>query len=399
MSETLPTVTLKPRRALPFFAGHPWVFSGAIREEPADVEPGSVVEVRSSKGELVGRGFYNSASKIRVRLITRGADESIDDGLFARRIEAAVALRRDTLRLSNRTDACRLINSEGDGLPGLIVDQYDRWLVAQVVARGMEAWRERLFEIVCDAAGCPNLYERTPPSIAEMEGLTPRTGVMKGDEPPDLIEVRENGVRFLVDVRAGHKTGFYLDQRDNRLLLADLMRDADVLDCFSYTGGFGLYAAALGKARSVRCIDSSERTVRLARRNVEINGCSAIEAEQGDVLACLVELHRQQATFDVVVVDPPKFAKSRGGLRRALARYRRVNEAALRAVRPSGLLLTFSCSQHVSGDELLRVLTAAGSAARRTVQVLHSLTQAPDHPFHAACHETLYLKGFLCRVQ
>ena len=393
------TVILKKGRAKPFFYHHPWVFSGAIHRIDGDDPDGSIVEVRADNGDFIGKGYINRQSQIVVRLLTWREDEEVDDGFWRQRIQDAVKLRQEGLRIHESSNAYRLVNSEGDGLPGIIVDKYDRCLVVQFLTLGAIQHKELVCDVLADTCPDASLYERSESVLAEAEGVQSRSGVLRGDEPPDLVEICENGLRFLVDVKRGQKTGTYLDQRENRLSLSRFTRGKRVLDCFCYNGGFAVYAVAKGGAESVTCIDASEHAMQLALRNAALNGVPFFGGITKKADVALRELKSKGDRFDVVVLDPPKFVRSRHGLNRGRRACRETNLLAMQVLEPSGLLFTSSCSQHMDDVTFERTVNEAAVDAGKTLRILHRAGQPPDHPVAAACPETRYLKAYLCYVQ
>ena len=399
----MPVARLKPRKARPFFGRHPWVLDAAIAsvsEHPAD---GDVVDLTTEHGEFIARGILNSRSRIRIRLYTWREDEPLDAAFWKSRIAAAVELRR-TLGYLDVDGGCRLINSEADGLSGLIVDRYGRHLVVSLTALAMERRVDELLPLLVDVCGPQSVLVRADDAMAKREGLILPTGaggyVLKtwGDVPTEPIFISEHGVRYGVDLTRGQKTGFYLDQRENRRAAAAYLRGRRVLDVCTYAGGFALAAAKLGGAHDVLGIDSSARAVALARANAELNGLSNVRFEPGDCFKALGTLRSEGRTFDAVVLDPPKFAAGRGQVEEALRAYERLNTSAVNLLEPGGILVTCSCTGSVSREDLLYVLASVGARTKRPVQVLETRGAAPDHPVAASCLETEYLKCFICRV-
>ena len=393
-------VILKPGRDKPVRQHHPWIFSGAVAHVKGDAADGDVVDVVSSDGTWLARGSLNRKSQIVVRLLTWKEDEAIDEAFWRSRLERAIA-GREALReaSSGDTTAYRLVNAESDGLPGLIVDRYGDWLVTQFLTLGVERWKK---EIVGQLGKLPyrGVYERSDVEVRAKEGLPQTTGVLAGDEPPDLVEIRENGLRFWVDVKRGHKTGFYLDQRDNRRKVAPYLRGREVLNCFAYTGAFAVYAMAAG-AKSVTNVDTSADALELARRNVDLTGLtdlSGLEYVVGDVFAELRRFRAEGRTFDAIILDPPKFAQNDQQLKRAARGYQDINRVAMNILRPEGVLATFSCSGLVSPDLFQKIIFSASLEAERDVQIVEKLGQASDHPILVTLPESEYLKGFVCRV-
>ncbi len=391
-------VILQPRRARPFYGRHPWVYPGAIAAiegEPAD---GAEVDLVSHTGNFIARGLYNSQSKLRVRLYSWTPDLPLDEAFFRDRLEAALRLRRDILRLDGPGRACRLVFSEGDGLSGLTVDRYDRWLVVQFTSLGLAQRRDLLTGLLRDLIGAEGIYLRTERGIGRLEGLELHDGLLKGRASAGPVTIEEHGVSFLVNIEEGQKTGFYLDQRDNRRAVAGLASGRRVLDAFCYTGGFGLHAARAG-ATSVVGIDSSESALALARANVQLNGLDNITFVAAEVFDQLAALVAAGERFGLLVLDPPKFARTQGAVDEALRGYRRLLTLALQLLEPDGILVTCCCSGLITGDMLGDLLAQLAVEARREVQVLERRGQAADHPVAVTCPESNYLKCLICRVR
>lgn len=393
------TVVLKRNRAKPVLQRHPWVFSGAIQRVEGDVADGDVVDVRDVGGNWLARGTLNRRSQIVVRLLTWRQDEPVDLAFWQRRLERAIAARQ-ALADDLTTTAHRLVHAESDYLPGLIVDRYGEWLVVQFLTLGVERWKELLVDLLVTLVdGVRGVYERSDVDVRAKEGLPQRTGPLWGEEPPELVEVLENGHRFLVDVRQGHKTGFYLDQRENRARLPAFCDGAEVLDVFAYTGGFGVYAMG-GGASQVTLVESSAPALDLARRNLVLNGLDRRGAEyvEGDVFSVLRGYRAQGRRFDVAVLDPPKFAHSERDVERAARAYKDVDLLAFRLLRPGGVLFTFSCSGAVSADLFQKIVFGAAVDAERDAQIVGYLAQGADHPVALTFPQGAYLKGLICRV-
>lgn len=387
------TVFLKPGKHDRVAAGHLWIYSGEIARVDGTVDDGGIVDIRAFRGAWVGRGFINRRSALAVRLLTFGHEE-IDAPFFRRRLQEALAYRQ---RLLPGIPACRIVYGEADLLPALIVDQYGDVVVMQTLARGMDARKTMLVDQVADLLQPAAIYERNDAAVRRLEALPAQRGWLRG-ETETLVEIHEGPARFLVDVAQGQKTGFFLDQRENRLTAAALCRDAAVLDAFCYTGAFAVQAALAG-ARQVTGIDMSEDAVALARRHAELNGvadrCAFTAANAFDELRRLVSTH---AAFDVVILDPPAFAPTKASLPRALGGYKEINLRALKLLRPGGLLITCSCSHHVGESLLLDVVVAAAADARRAVRLVEARGQARDHPVHPAMPETRYLNCLILQV-
>ncbi|MBN1890560.1 MAG: class I SAM-dependent methyltransferase [Thermoflexales bacterium] len=391
-------VILKPKRDKSVRQKHPWVFSGAVQRVEGEPADGDVVEVYTAGGEWLARGSLNRQSQIAVRLLTWDEDETIEADFWRRRLERAIAGRR-VLQDDPVTSAYRLVNAEADGLPGLIVDRYGDYLLTQFLTMGVERWRAPLTALLGELLSPLGIYDRSDVDVREKEGLPQTACGLAGEEPPDEIEILENGFRFLVDVKCGHKTGFYLDQRDNRRRAAPYFEEREVLNCFAYTGAFAVYAAGSGAAWVVN-LDSSAAALALAQRNVGLNQAARPDDEYiaGDVFAELRRFRDQGRSFDAVVLDPPKFVHSKPQLQRATRAYKDINWLACRLLRPGGVLVTFSCSGLVKPDLFQKIVFGAALDAGREVQVLEKLGQGVDHPILLTYPESEYLKGLVCRV-
>ncbi len=383
---------LKKKKDKPVRQGHPWIFSGAIARVEGEVRNGDLVRVVSAKNHPLAIGYLNNNSQIRVRLLTWQA-ETIDDTFWQSRIAAAVERRR---RLNIDATATRLIFGEADQLPGLIVDQYGDWLVMQCLTLGIDVRKEQIADALLAVTGARGIVERSDASVRRKEGLRKVTGVLRGEAPPAELEVVEHGLRFGVNLADGHKTGFYVDQRDNRALVAKLCAGKDVLNVFSYTGGFGVHAAAAG-AKSVVNVDSSVEVLDLAERNFERNELTG-EFIAADAFELLRHYRDEGQQFDVIVLDPPKFVNSQRDLKRAARGYKDINLLAFQLLRENGVLATFSCSGLVSADLYQKIVFGAVIDSGRNAQIIQQLTQAPDHPVLLTFPESFYLKGLLCRV-
>jgi 23S rRNA (cytosine1962-C5)-methyltransferase len=370
---------------------HPWVFQGSVERGKAD--PGETVRVESAEGKFLCWGAFSPSSMIRVRAWTFDEAERVDHAFFKRRIARALALRA---RLPIESDGVRLVHGEADGLPGLIVDRYGEVLSAQFLSAGMERWRDALADLLLAATGCTRLYERSDSGVRALEGLEPRAGWLRGEGPTEL-SIREHDWRLNLDVAEGHKTGFYLDQRDNRAQFAQWVRHFGlqrVLNCYCYTGGFSV-AALAGGAQQVVSVDSSAPALDKARANVALNGFDAArhEALDADVNAFLRQQLQAGATFDAIVLDPPKFAPTASHAERAARAYKDINRLALKLLAPGGLLLTFSCSGGVGAELFHKIVAGAAADAGVDGAILQRLEGAPDHPTTLVFPEGEYLKG------
>ncbi len=393
----LPRVVLAPGREAPFLGGHPWLFSGAVGSVGGQPADGDEVEVLTAEGAFVARGLYNGKSQIRVRLY-RWDPAPLDEAFFSRRIHDAVRLRSGVLALGDPGGACRLVFAEGDGLSGLTVDRYGPHLSVQFTGLGMAVRREMLLDVLEGAVAPEGLVLRTEKGILEEEGLELRDGPLRGVVPEEPFEIREGGLRFAVDLRTGQKTGFYLDQRENRARAARFAAGRSVADVCCYTGGFSVALAASG-ATSVTGVDASAPALALAESNAERNGVAAMTGfARADAFRWLEGEAEAGRRYGMIVLDPPRFARTRKGIRQALQAYERLNRLALSCLEADGILVTCSCSGRVTAEEFTAAVGRAASGARRTVQILETRGQAPDHPVSASCPESSYLKCLICSV-
>lgn len=391
----MPALTLKPGREKSLLRRHPWIFSGAVAGEDRGLGSGTTVDVLSSSGEFLARAFYSPQSQIRARMWTF-VDEPVDEDFFRKRIRTALALR-ETQSLTEVTNAIRLVYAESDGIPGLIVDRYADMLVLQSLTAGVEVWRETLADILLQETGLSCIFERSDADVRELEGLAPRVGPLRGSLPPAIFPISEHELRFHVDLASGHKTGFYLDQRDNRRQVRGLVQGRDVLDCFCYTGGFSVNALA-GGAKSVLSVDVSAEALRLAQDNVQLNGLPSdrLQVMAGDVFQVLRRFRDERRSFDMVVLDPPKFAPTAAQVEKASRGYKDINLLAFKLLRPGGLLVTFSCSGGVDAGLFQKIVASAALDAGADALILQHLSQAADHPVALNFPEGTYLKGLVC---
>ena len=398
MGLPIATAHLKPRKAKPFFYRHPWVFSGAIDRIDGEWADGDLVRLCDDRGQYIATGYVNSQSQIMLRLLTWDETQSIDEEFFRDKIISAKALREDILAVPTGSNAYRLFYSESDGLPGLVVDKYAGFLVVQIQTLGMHLRRETVIDILAEVFEPEGIFEKSDPDMLSREGMATEARVVSGAEPPDPLRIDCDAVAFDVHIRTGQKTGFYLDQRENRKVAAWYASGRRVLDCFCHTGGFSLYVAKLGRAASVLGIDSSEPAIELAQHNAVLNDLHNVEFRVGKLPESIKELRDAGELFDMVILDPPQFARSKAGLPRAVFAYRQLNGHALRCMEHGGILITCSCSQHMSDDGFEQMLNEAAFEAGRTVQVIERRSQSPDHPVIISCPQTRYLKCFVCRV-
>lgn len=395
MSAIVPTVQLHRQR--PHRVGHPWVFAGEIAHIPESAADGSVVRVVDVAGYPLGMAYINRRSRITLRYLTH-QDSPITDSWWDAQI-ALVLQRRVHLGKIDHSNALRLVNGEADGLPGLIVDQYADVLVVQFLALGLEPWRDTIVAALRDQAHSLTIWERSDVLVRELEGLPQRSGLLDGAEPPQLVEVYEGQARLLVDVRAGQKTGLFLDQRRNRLAVAAYASDQRVLNCFAYSGAFGVHAGLMD-ARWVTNVDISTPACVLAEQNMTHNGLGqrheAVVANCFDLLKAWSS--SSERTWDMVILDPPAFTKNRESVDGALRGYKEINLRALRLLRPGGILVTCSCSQHIDDDLFVAMLAGAAHDAHRTVRILEHRGQGPDHPILLGAPETRYLTCIIAAI-
>jgi len=405
-------IVLKPKKAQPFFGRHPWVLSSAIdRIEPTSLAgehfldlDGKVVDLVSDKGKFIARGLYNSRSRITIRLFSWSVDEELDEAFWRKRLTQAVELRRqigyepaEPTEERSRT-ATRLVFSEADGLSGLIVDRYGDYLVLMPTSLAMAQRIDVLASTLRSIVQPKGMVLRSDPSMTKLEGFEPSDGRTWGAIPKEPITIEEHGVTFEVDLRAGQKTGFYLDQRENRRIVGEYLQGKRVLDMFCYTGGFSLAAAKRGAAEVVG-VDGSKPAIERAQGNAERNGLANARFEVADGFEKLEALAAAGEQFDAVILDPPKFAKGRAGVNNALMAYHRLNRSALKVLKPGGLLVTCSCTGSVTREDFQLMLSGVAQKSGRDIRLLEQLGAAADHPVSATCLETEYLKCFICRVE
>jgi 23S rRNA (cytosine1962-C5)-methyltransferase len=379
---------------------HPWIFAGSVERLVGRARAGDTVELVSARGEVLAKAAFSPDSQIRARVWSFAPDEIIDDAFFKRRVAAALA-RRAMLPGLAGTPAVRLIHGESDGLPGVICDRYGDTLVLQLTTTGADRWRQALVGALARATACERIYERSDVEVRALEGLASTTGWLRGEPPPsNALVIEEHGLRFEVNIVGGHKTGFYLDQRDNRLLARTLARARSVLDCFCYTGGFSLQALA-GGADRVLSIDSSGPALAQARRTLQLNPqlpAARIEWREADVFSALRELKGAGARFDLIVLDPPKFASTAAHAERAARAYKDINLLGFRLLNANGLLMTYSCSGGIGVELFQKIVAGAALDAGVDARIVHRLAAAPDHPVALPFPEGEYLKGLVCQI-
>ena len=401
----MPGVILKPGREKSLLRRHPWIFSGAVQHVEEEPVSGGTVDLLSSDRQFLARASYSPTSQIRARAWTF-EDEPVDKEFFRRKIHAAIKSRdtwtprhavtgRAAVKLD--TDSFRLIYAESDGIPGLIVDRYGEVLVLQSLTTGSEFWKETLADLLLEETGLRTIYERSDADVRELEGLEAKTGLLRGALFDSRFTIHENGLKFYVDLQSGHKTGSYLDQRENRLRVRELAKDKDVLDCFCYTGGFTLNALA-GGAKSVLSIDSSADALALCKENITLNNLEASRQTSlaGDVFQLLRKFRDETRSFDMIILDPPKFAPTAAQAERAARGYKDINLFAFKLLRPGGILVTFSCSGGIDAGLFQKIIAGAALDAGVEAQIVEHLSQGADHPVSLHFPEGAYLKGLVC---
>ncbi|HPT49440.1 MAG TPA: class I SAM-dependent rRNA methyltransferase [Accumulibacter sp.] len=395
----MPQLVLLPGKDRTLARRHPWIFAGSVDKLTGRARPGDTVDVVAANGRPLAKAAWSPQSKIRARVWSFDPEEIIDDAFFKRRIQAAVERRRTMPGLFDQ-DGLRLIHGESDDLPGVIADRYGDSVVVQLTAAGPEKWRQAIVAALQRTTGCARLYERSDSDVRRLEGLEPVAGWRLGEAPPEPLTIVENGVTMKVDIVSGHKTGFYLDQRDNRLLTRDLAAGRSVLNCFCYTGGFSLQALA-GGASCVLSIDSSAPALATAKDNLALNpwlDAQRAEWRDADVFSELRALKNADRRFDLIVLDPPKFAPSAAHAEQAARAYRDINVFGFRLLNPGGLLMSYSCSGGIDADFFQRIVAEAAVAAGRDARILRRLAAPADHPVALRFSEGDYLKGLLCQA-
>lgn len=373
--------------------GHPWVYANEAERIEGAPEPGDILSVHNHKGRFIGKGYINPKSQILVRIMTRKEDEEIDEAFFRRRIEQAWAYRKTLVD----TSCCRVVFAEADGLPGLIVDKFNDYLSLQMLTLGIDRYREQIIAILRDVITPAGMYERNDTHVRELEGLEQRKGFLGGTFEPRTV-ISENGVKMLVDIEEGQKTGYFLDQRENRMAITPLVRDKDVLDVFCHTGSFALHAACFG-AKRVTAVDISAHAIETARENARLNNVlDKIEFVEANAFDLLREYQREGKQYDMVILDPPAFTKSARKIESAKKGYKEVNIRGMKLVKPGGFLVTASCSHYMYPDIFREVLHDAARDAGVTIREVEYRTQAKDHPYLWNYEESLYLKFFILQV-
>ena len=392
----MPVITLRPGREKSLLRRHPWIFSGAVQDVEGEPHPGETVDLLASNRQFLARAAYSPSSQIRARVWTFDEGETVDRDFFRRKIRSAMETRARS-RLETLSNAYRLVYAESDGIPGLIVDRYGDVLVLQGLTTGTEFWKETLADLLLEETGLSTIFERSDADVRELEGLVPRVGTLRGDLSSPALRLTEHGLKFHVNLQGGHKTGFYLDQRDNHLRLRERSNGKDVLDCFCYTGGFTVNALA-GGAKSVLSIDSSAEALALCEKNIALNNLDPARqtSQEGDVFQLLRRLRDEGRSFDMAILDPPKFAPTAAQVERAARAYKDINLLAFKLLRPGGTLVTFSCSGGIDAGLFQKIVAAAALDAGADAQIVEHLSQAPDHPISLHFPEGAYLKGLVC---
>ena len=393
------TLKLLPGKDKSIKARHPWIFAGAVSELIGRAKPGDTVDVVAANGRPLARAAFSPESQIRARVWTFDPAETIDHAFFKRRISAAI-VRRQALPELRAQQGLRLIHAESDGLPGITVDRYGDTVVIALTSAGAEKWRDAIVDSLHKATGCTRMYERSDASARTREGLAAVVGWRIGEASTDELVIDENGVKMSVDIVAGHKTGFYLDQRDNRHRVGELANGKRVLNCFCYTGGFSLQALK-GGASVVISVDSSGPALATAQHNLALNPqLDATRAiwHEADVFADLRARHNANEKFDLIILDPPKFAPSAAHAERATRAYKDINLQAMKCLNPGGMLMTYSCSGGISVSYFQQIIADAATDAARTTRIAQRLQGAADHPVDVAFPEGEYLKGLLLQV-
>ncbi len=388
-------VILKPGREKSLLRRHPWIFSGAIQKADENIASGSTVDLLSSDKKFIARASYSPTSQIRARVWTF-EDEPVDKEFFRHKIRSSLATRQ-MLNIESQSNSYRLIYAESDGIPGLIVDKYNEVLVLQSLTAGSEYWKDTFADILLEETGINTIYERSDADVRELEGLTPKVGVLRGTLSTTLITIQEFGLKFNVNFATGHKTGFYFDQRVNRLRVRELSKDKDVLDCFCYSGGFTINALA-GGANSVLSVDSSADALEFCKENIVINDLPLDKhtSLEGDVFQLLRKFRDENRSFDMIILDPPKFAPTSAHAEKATRAYKDINLLAFKLLRPGGILVTFSCSGGVDAGLFQKIVAGAALDAGVEAQIVEHLSQGADHPVSLHFPEGAYLKGLVC---
>ena len=373
--------------------GHPWIYGNEIDRVKGESEGGKIVDVKDDRGKFIGRGYYNPKSQIAVRLLSRIQREDIGEDFFRRKFLSCYEYRKTI----GYNENFRLVFGEGDFLPGLIIDKFGDVFVLQTLSLGMDRWKEVILSLLKKEFSTTKIYERNDVPVRKLEGLEEQKGFLT--EPfPAKFEIEESGVKFSIDVENGQKTGFFLDQKENRSMLRHIADGAEVLDCFCYTGSFAMFAAKFG-AKKVTALDASEEAIQLTKENASLNGFEPLfDFQVGNAFDFLPQWVKEKKSFDIVILDPPAFTKSRSGVDSASRGYKEINLRAMKLIRSGGFLLTFSCSHFMDPSMFFDVVSQAAMDAGKTIRQVAFLSQAKDHPVVWNIPETNYLKGFLLEV-
>ena len=394
-------ITLKAGRDKSAIRRHPWIFSGAIDTVSGDPEFGESVEVYAYNGDFLGIAAYSPTSQIRARFWSFFEKTKIDELFFAERLETAIQLRESRgFSISNPLSAFRLIYAENDGIPGCIIDKYGEYYSVEILAAGPEKHREIIYKVLAKKTGCKGIFERCDSDVRKKEGMEKRTGVVYGIVPETPIPMEENGIRFLIDIRNGHKTGYYLDQRDARKRIGELSSGKKVLNCFCYTGGFGLFALK-GNASHIYQVDVSKSALKIAKELLIENKLPTAKAThtEADVFQYLRKCRDKGETFDLIVLDPPKFVEAKDHLQKGARGYKDINLLAMKLLSPNGMLATFSCSGLMDMSLFQKIIADAASDAKKDMQIIERFGQPADHPISLAFPEGQYLKGLLVQLK
>ncbi|MBK8822849.1 MAG: class I SAM-dependent rRNA methyltransferase [Anaerolineales bacterium] len=388
-------ITLNPNREKSLLRRHPWVFAGAIKSVDENPASGSTVDLLSSDGQFLARASYSPTSQIRARVWTFN-DEPVDKEFFRRKIKSAIEMRQK-LKVESHSNSYRLLHAESDGIPGLIVDRYNDVLVLQSLTTGSEFWKETIADLLVEETGIQNIYERSDADVRELEGLQPIIGILRGTLSSFVFPITEYDLKFNVDIQHGHKTGFYLDQSLNRHRVGEFAKDRDVLNCFCYTGGFSIHALANG-AKSVLSVDSSADALALLEENIALNHLPADRhtSLEGDVFQLLRKFRDANRSFDMIILDPPKFAPTAAHAEKASRAYKDINLLAFKLLRPGGLLFTYSCSGGIDAALFQKIVASAALDAHVDATIIEHLSQGSDHPVSLHFPEGTYLKGLVC---
>jgi len=396
----LKKIILKKGREKSLLRKHPWVFSGAIQEVIGNPTAGETVDVVDNHDHFLARAAYSPTSSIRARVWTFNFEDEVNEKFLYEKLRIANNYRITNNFLNLYTNTYRLIHAESDGLPGLVVDRYGDLLVLQILSAGIEFWRSEIIDNLVEITKINKIYERSDVEVRKLEGLEQRVGAVHGDNLETEVEICENGLKFLVDVARGQKTGFYIDQRENRKTIQSYVENKEVLNCFSYTGAFSVYALAAG-AKHVTSIESSEDANQLAKRNLEINDLliGRTTLMQSDVFSELRTMRDKALSYDVIILDPPKFAPTTSQVKSAARGYKDINLLAFKLLKPGGKLITFSCSGGVSQNLFQKIIADAALDAGKNAKIIRYLFQGPDHPVALNFPEGAYLKGLVCQVE